>query len=130
MAKTFEVGATFLHKKECDRYRPIYYAGASGDFNPIHIDSQMGEAAGLNGAILQGLCTMAWAAEAASTFLDDPGKIRRVKVRFSRPVAIDDVISFEGVVAAREGSRVTLNLTAKNQKGDEVLKGALVEAEI
>ena len=34
----FKLGDTFTHVRECDRYRPIYYAAASGDFNPIHID--------------------------------------------------------------------------------------------
>ncbi|HET6982825.1 MAG TPA: MaoC/PaaZ C-terminal domain-containing protein, partial [Myxococcaceae bacterium] len=40
-------GQTFSLERECDRYRSIYYAGASGDFNPIHIDVEVGQAAGL-----------------------------------------------------------------------------------
>ncbi|MFY2559208.1 MaoC/PaaZ C-terminal domain-containing protein, partial [Corallococcus terminator] len=64
MARTFQVGDTFTHVRECDLYRPIYYAGASGDFNPIHIDPEVGKVAGLDGVILQGLCTLAWAVEA------------------------------------------------------------------
>jgi acyl dehydratase len=86
--------------------------------------------AGLGGAILQGLCTMAWAAESAANFLGDPGRIRRVKVRFSRPVSIEDVIRFEGKVTSVEAELLTCEITAKNQRGDEVLKGAVVEANI
>lgn len=123
-------GDTFTHQRECDRYRPLYYAGASGDFNPIHIDPEMGKLAGLGGSILQGLCTMAWAAESAVHFAGDPGKIRRVKVRFSRPVAVEDVIRFEGKVTRVEGGRFTAQIQARNQRGEEVLKNAVVEAEI
>ena len=83
MAKTFKAGETFTHQRTCDKYRPIYYAGASGDYNPIHIDNEVGAKAGLGGAILQGLCTLAWAAEAATQYLDDPGKLKKIKVRFN-----------------------------------------------
>lgn len=130
MAKSFQVGDTFKHVRECDKYRPIYYAAAGGDFNPIHIDKEVGQMAGLGGAILQGLCTMAWAAEAFSSYLGDPGKVRKVKVRFSRPVAIDDTITYEGKVTQVQSGRLTAELSAKNQRGEDVLKGAVVEAEI
>jgi acyl dehydratase len=126
----YKVGDTFAHTRECDKYRPIYYAGASGDFNPIHIDNEVGEMAGLGGVILQGLCTMGWAAESAINFLGDPGRIRRVRVRFSRPVSIGDVIRFEGKVASLKSGHMTCEIVAKNQRGDEVLKGAIVEAEV
>ncbi len=128
MARQFRVGDTFTHVRECDTYRPIYYAAASGDFNPIHIDKNVGEMAGLGGAILQGLCTMAWAVEAAVRFLGDPGKVKKVKVRFSRPVAIGDTIKFEGKVTAIEKERLVAEISATNQRGEEVLKSAVVEA--
>jgi acyl dehydratase len=130
MAKTYSVGDTFTHVRECDRYRPTYYAAASGDFNPIHIDPEAGQAAGLGGAILHGLCTMAWAVEAAVNYLGDPGRITKARVRFSRPVAIDDTITYSGKVISIEGGKLTAEITAKNQKGDDVLKGALVEARV
>ena len=130
MPRTPTVGETFTHVRECDRYRPIYYAGASGDFNPIHIDKEFGEMAGLGGNILQGLCTLAWAVEATVNYLGDPGKVRRVKVRFSKPVKIDDTITFEGKVTQVEGGRLVAELSAKNQNGDEVLKNAVIEASV
>lgn len=130
MRRKFSEGDTFTHVRECDPYRAIYYAAASGDFNPIHIDKAVGEMAGLGGTILHGMCTMAWAVEAATRYLGDPGKIRKVRVRFSRPVAIGDVISFQGRVTGVDGSRLVAEISAKNQRGEEVLKGATVEASI
>ena len=126
----YSVGDTFTHVRECDRYRPIYYAAASGDFNPIHIDPDAGRAAGLGGSILQGLCTMGWAVEGFVNYLGDPGKVSKVKVRFSRPVMIEDTITIVGKVTAIEGDTLTAELSAKNQKGEDVLKNTIVEARI
>ena len=130
MGKQFRVGDTFTHVRECDRYRPIYYAAASGDFNPIHLDNSVAELAGLGGVILHGMCTMAWAVEAATQYLGDPGRLRKVKVRFSRPVSIDDTITFSGKVTSLENGRLVAEILAKNQRGEEVLKGATVEANV
>jgi 3-hydroxybutyryl-CoA dehydratase len=127
---TFNVGDTFTHVRECDRYRPIYYAAASGDFNPIHIDPDAGRAAGLGGSILQGLCTMGWAVEGFVNYLGDPGKVSKVKVRFSRPVMVEDTITITGKVTSIEGGILTAELSAKNQKGDDVLKNTVVEARV
>ncbi len=130
MRRKFSEGDTFTHVRECDPYSAIYYAAASGDFNPIHLDKAVGEMAGLGGTILHGMCTMAWAVEAASRYLGDPGQIKKVRVRFSRPVAIGDVISFQGRVTGVDGSRLVAEISAKNQRGEEVLKSAMVEASI
>ncbi|MGZ6076371.1 MAG: MaoC/PaaZ C-terminal domain-containing protein [Myxococcaceae bacterium] len=120
-------GQTFSLVRECDRFRPIYYAGASGDFNPIHIDAEVGQAAGLGGIILQGLCTLAWATDAFARFLGDPGLVTRVKARFSKPVRPEDVIRFEGTVTEVSGGVVKASVVARNQDGDEVLKHVQLE---
>ncbi len=130
MTKSYSVGDTFTHVRECDRYRPIYYAAASGDFNPIHIDPDAGRAAGLGGNILQGLCTMGWAVEGFVNYLGDPGKVSKVKVRFSRPVMIEDTITIVGKVTAIEAGVLTAELSAKNQRGEDVLKNTTVEGKI
>jgi 3-hydroxybutyryl-CoA dehydratase len=130
VAKQFSVGDTFTQVRDCDTYRPIYYASASGDFNPIHLDKAVGEMAGLGGIVLHGMCTMAWAVEAANKFLGDPGRLRKVRVRFSRPVAVDDTITFEGKVTSIENGRLVAEILAKNQRGEEVLKGAVIEANV
>ena len=130
MARQLSVGDTFTHVRECDKYRPIYYAAASGDFNPIHIDAEAGKAAGLGGAILQGLCTLSWAVEGVVNHVQDATRIAKVKVRFSRPVMIDDTVTYTGKVTAIDGGKITVEVQAKNQTGEDVLKGAVVEAEL
>lgn len=130
MPRTFQKGDTFTHVRECDRYRPIYYAGASGDFNPIHIDPEAGKSVGLGGAILQGLCTLSWAVEAVAVYVGDPGRIRRVKVRFSKPVRPEDTITFQGHVTDVQDGKLTAEVSATNQRGEDVLKGVVVEASI
>lgn len=126
----FTVGDTFESVREVDPYRPIYYAAASGDFNPIHIDASVGRAAGYQGVILQGMCTYAWLADACVAYLGDPARLARVRARFTKPVQVGDVITFQGRCAAVEGGTLRLELTARNQKGEEVLKGAVAEARI
>lgn len=130
MDRTYTVGDTFTLVRTCDPYRPIYYAAASGDFNPIHIDQKVGESAGLGGVILQGLCTLGWAVDAFIGYLGDPGKVGRIQVRFSRPVALEDTITFTGKVTAIADGKLTAELSAKNQRGEDVLKGAVVEGRI
>lgn len=130
MPATFAVGDTFTLVRTCDRYRPIYYAAASGDFNPIHIDPEVGQLAGLGGVILQGLCTLGWAVDAFIQYLGDPGKVSKVKVRFSRPVALEDTITYSGTVVSVADGVVTAEVSAKNQRGEDVLKGAIVEGRL
>lgn len=120
-------GQTFSLVRECDRYRPFYYAGASGDFNPIHIDAEVAQAAGLGGIILQGLCTLAWATDAFARFLGNPGLVTRVKARFSKPVRPEDTVRFEGTVTDVSGDVVKASVVARNQAGDEVLKNVQLE---
>ena len=126
---TFEPGETFTHERTCDKYRPIYYAAASGDFNTIHLDPEVGKQAGLGGVILHGMCTTAWAVEAVVNHLGDPGALKKVRVRFSRPVFPGDTVRFDGKISAAENGRIKGELTAKNQKGEDVLKGTSFEAE-
>jgi acyl dehydratase len=127
---TVEAGTTFRHERTCDRYRPLYYAAASGDFNPIHVDAEAAKAAGLPGPILQGMCTFAWLAEAATRFFGDPGRLGRIVARFSRPVAVGDTVTFEGRCLQANDARdglVAVEITARNGRGEEVLKAARAE---
>ena len=123
-------GQTFSLVRECDRYRSLYYAGASGDFNPIHIDVEVGQAAGLGGVILQGLCTLAWGVDAFARFLGDPGLVTHVKARFSKPVRPEDTVRFDGTVSEVSGGVVKAAVVARNQAGDEVLKNVVVEGRL
>ena len=128
--RDFHPGDIFRLERSCDRYRPVYYAAASGDFNPIHIDPEVGRLAGHAGAILQGMCTMAWLADACVRYFENPGQLRSLKVRFARPVSPGDTVTFEGRCVSVEGQRVRVEVTARNQKGEEVLRNAVAEAEV
>ena len=130
MSRTYAVGDTFTLVRTCDPYRPTYYAAASGDFNPIHIDPKVGREAGLGGAILQGLCTLGWAVDCFIGYLGDPGRVCGIKVRFSRPVAPEDTVTFSGKVISVENGKLLAEISATNQRDEDVLKGAVVEGRI
>src|SRR5436189_1873409 len=65
-----------------DPYATVRYAGASGDFNPIHIDEEFAKQVGLPGRILHGLWTMAQVARAQTEAAGGPAKLRRLAVQF------------------------------------------------
>jgi acyl dehydratase len=65
-----------------DRYLTVRYAGASGDFNPIHIDEEFAQQVGLPGRILHGLWTMAQVARAQTEAAGGPHALRRLSVQF------------------------------------------------
>jgi len=120
-------GQTFTGSEKVDKYRALYYAGASGDYNPIHIDPEFGKMVGLNGTILQGLCTLAFAVKTVTEWVGDPGKLKKIKCRFSAPVMMEDTISIQGVVADVQAGQAKINLKVTNQSGAEVLQNVEVE---
>ena len=65
-----------------DRYLTVRYAGASGDFNPIHIDEEFARSVGLSGRILHGLWTMAQVARAQTEVAGGPERLKRLSVQF------------------------------------------------
>lgn len=73
-----------------DRSRLVRYAGASGDFNPIHWNDRFASEVGLPGVIAHGMWTMGAAAGVVSDWLGDPGAVVDYQTRFSRPVAVPD----------------------------------------
>jgi acyl dehydratase len=68
----------------------VRYAGASGDFNPIHYSEFHAERLGLPGVIGHGMLTMGTALRAVTDWIGDPGRVRSAFVRFSRPVPVPD----------------------------------------
>jgi len=101
------------------------YAEASGDHNPIHLDEATAKMAGLPGVILHGMCTMAIATKAAVNGLagGDPTKIKRVAVRFSRPVLPGQELTTK-LWSTGEG---TYGFETYNPKGSAVVKSGVVE---
>lgn len=122
--KTFQeikIGCEFTLQKDCDKYRPIYYAGAGGDFNPIHIDPEFGRMVGLGSNILQGLCTYAWVSQTVTDWIGDPGRLRKLRVRFRHPVRPNDTVTIKGTVISKEKGRVSCEMAAANQDVMEVI---------
>jgi acyl dehydratase len=100
------------------------YAAASGDHNPIHLDEDMAKAAGLPSIILHGLCSMAFVHNAlVREHGGDPARIKRLAVRFARPVLMGDVLTIE----ARRVDDKVLALRVGNQAGVSVLKNGRAE---
>jgi acyl dehydratase len=110
------------------------YAGASGDFNPIHVDKEFGEKVGLGGTIAHGLSSMARMGRCITDWVGDPGKLKRFKVRFSAPAKPGDTVTFKGKVADKKeenGNKlVTLEVWAENQDGTQILSKGMAVVEL
>ncbi|HKG35688.1 MAG TPA: MaoC/PaaZ C-terminal domain-containing protein [Solirubrobacterales bacterium] len=111
-----------------DKYLPHRYAGASGDFNPIHIDPEFARAVGLPGNILHGLYMMGLVARANTEAAGgDPRALRRLSVQFRGMGAPEREIRVTGTVKSADGDRVVVETVAE-QDGNQVIRNA--EAEI
>ena len=95
----------------------VRYAGASGDFNPIHWNERFAKSVGLPDVIAHGMFTMATAVRVVTDWAGDPGAVVEYGVRFTRPVVVPDpgsaTISVSGTVRAiRDDGLVEIDLTA------------------
>jgi len=91
-----------------DKYLPHRYAGASGDFNPIHIDPEFAKAVGLPGNILHGLYSMAQVARAHTEATGDPRALRRLSVQFrGMGIPEQEIVVSATVKEAGDGKVVT-----------------------
>jgi len=111
-----------------DRYASARYAGACGDFNPIHIDDEFARAVGLPGRILHGLYTMALLARAQTEALGGPGHLKRLAVQFRGVALPEHEIVIESVVKEVDGLRIVVSANAR-QQDKAVIRGASVELE-
>jgi acyl dehydratase len=102
----------------------VRYAGASGDFNPIHWSDRVATGVGLPGVIAHGMLTMGLAARAVTGWTGDPAALLEYHVRFGRPVVVPDddtgaEVTVRGKVAAHldDGrARVDLTVTSAGEK--------------
>ncbi|MEX5631066.1 MaoC family dehydratase [Parafrankia sp. FMc2] len=107
----------------------VRYAGASGDFNPIHWNERAAREAGLPGVVAHGMLTMATAGRLVTDWAGDPGAVVEYGVKFSSLVVVPDddegaEISVQGIVEKKlDGGRVVVNLTVRHQ-GAKVLMAA------
>jgi acyl dehydratase len=111
-----------------DKYLTHRYAGASGDFNPIHIDPEFAKAVGLPGTILHGLYMMGLVARANAAVADgDPRGLKRLSVQFRGMGAPETEIVVSGTVKSVDGDRVVVDTVAA-QGENQTIRNA--EAEI
>jgi len=102
----------------------VRYAGASGDFNPIHWNERVATEVGLPGVIAHGMFTMALAGRAVSDWTGDPGALVEYQVRFGRPVVVPDdghgaEVTVRGTVGALlddDRARIDLTVTSNGEK--------------
>jgi len=99
---------------DVDRARLVRYAGASGDFNPIHWNDRFATEVGLPGVIAQGMWTMGAAVTLVTDWAGDPGAVVDYQVRFTRPVPVPDpgsaVVEVSGVVGALDAEARTARI--------------------
>ncbi|MGQ0718155.1 MAG: MaoC/PaaZ C-terminal domain-containing protein [Pseudonocardiales bacterium] len=98
----------------------VRYAGASGDFNPIHWNERAAREVGLPGVIAHGMLTMALASRLVTAWAGDPGAVVACGVRFTRPVVVPDdgegaLVEISGTVAQRrDDGTVLITITARS----------------
>jgi acyl dehydratase len=112
-----------------DKYLTNRYAGASGDFNPIHIDEEFARAVGLPGRILHGLWTMAQVARAQTEAAGGPEHLRRLSVQFRGMGLPEQEIVVSGTVRDAADGRVVIETVAE-QAGKQIIRNAEAELEI
>jgi acyl dehydratase len=102
------------------------YAGASGDFNPIHQDAEFANAAGMGGIFAHGMLSMGFVAQAVTDWAG-AGNVRRIGVRFAALVRLKDVVTCRGRVlstSTKDGlNLVELEIWAENQRGEKIVTG-------
>ena len=118
--------SSFTARYRVTRADLVRYAGASGDFNPIHYSDRIATQMGLPGVIAHGMLTMALAARAVSDWAGGPDRVASLSVRFTSMVVVPDDAGVDVVVTGEvggpdeEGLRpVTLTATC----GDEAVLG-------
>lgn len=123
---TLSTGQTFELKVTPDRYVTVRYAGASGDFNPIHIDDEFARSVGLPGRILHGLWTMAQVARAHTEVAGGPEKLRSLSVQFRGMGSIGEEITTTGTVRAVEDGNAIVDSEAR-QGGRRIIRNGVAE---
>jgi acyl dehydratase len=113
-----------------DKYLPHRYAGASGDYNPIHIDYELAKAVGLPRNILHGLYSMGLVAKANAALADsDPRALKRLSVQMRGMGVPEQEIVVTGTVKSVDGDRVVVDTVAA-QGETALIKNAEAELEL
>jgi acyl dehydratase len=115
--------------QQIDKDQTYRYKEASGDFNPIHVDENFAKMAGLPGIIVHGLCTMAFTSKVMIDKLSggDPVRLKRLRVRFTRPVLPGQMITTKVWPDDERDGRKVFAFETFNPDGRAVIKGGLAE---
>ena len=108
----------------------IRYAGASGDFNPIHWNEEWARSVGLPGVIAHGMFSMGIAARMISAFAGNPAAIKRLRVRFSSMIQPGQTLTVAGEVAEVEGDRLKIRFWGEDDNGNRVVSKGEAEVEL
>ena len=112
-----------------DKYLPHRYAGASGDYNPIHVDPEFAKQVGLPGNILHGLYTMAQVARASGEAAGGATKLKRLSVQFRGMGFPEQEITVTGSVVEEGEGRAVIDTVAE-QNGKQIIRNARAEVEV
>jgi acyl dehydratase len=113
-----------------DKYLPHRYAGASGDFNPIHIDPEFAKAVGLPNTILHGLYMMGLVSRSAMDLAGgDPKALKRLSVQFRGMGAPETEIVVSGTVKSVDGDTVVIDTVAA-QGDNQTIRNAEAEVQL
>ncbi|MDZ5472660.1 MaoC/PaaZ C-terminal domain-containing protein [Bacillus sp. 31A1R] len=103
----------------------IKYAGASGDFNPIHTIDEEATKAGLPGIIAHGMWTMGNLAKLFTSFYEE-GFIQDYTIRFKGMVFLHDVVTLKATLNEKQENVLRFNVAAVNEQGRDVLSGEVL----
>ena len=112
-----------------DKFLTVRYAGASGDYNPIHIDEEFAKQVGLPGRILHGLWTMAQVARAQTEAAGGPGSLKRLSVQFRGMGLPERELTVTGTVREVSDGRAVVDTVAE-QDGNQIIRNAEAELEL
>jgi acyl dehydratase len=112
-----------------DKFLTVRYAGASGDFNPIHIDEEFARAVGLPGRILHGLWTMAQVARAQTEAAGGPQALKRLSVQFRGMGVPEHEVIVTGTVREVSDGCALIDTVAE-QNGTQIIRNAEAELRI
>ncbi|MHB1567774.1 MAG: MaoC/PaaZ C-terminal domain-containing protein [Solirubrobacteraceae bacterium] len=110
-----------------DRYLTVRYAGASGDFNPIHIDEEFARQVGLPGRILHGLWTMAQVARAHTEAFGGPAHLERLSVQFRGMGVMEKEVVVTGSVREIEDDGRAVVVSEARQDGKRLVRNGTAE---
>ena len=118
-----------LVKSPVSHLQLVRYAGASGDFNPLHTDPKIGELVGTGGIIAHGMLVMGFVGQLLSDYVG-PTALRKFDVRFKGMTRLDDVITCSGTITEKyelDGeARIAGKVQATDQNGDVKVAGTFV----